>query len=150
MKWIIAFAVILSAGVMGYLYVDLEMGKGEGEHMVVASSSPAIPVYHAYKDGEHRFIGQLKLPHSCYTLDAQTYRDPRSPEYITITLKTTDKMLDQSLCAQIPTNYPFQVLAEGPEKIVVDAELNGEPYSVRMTETSWQSSTGTYINPIAQ
>jgi hypothetical protein len=151
MKWIISIAIVVSVGVMAYFYVMLEKNAGDQSVVVqTATSSRSISIIHAYKDGEHRFVGQIKLPHSCYSLTSDASHDPKDPSSITVRLTSVDKMLDQTLCAKIPTNYPYQVVTDGPEKIEVHATLNDEDLGVRLTETDWQSSAGTYINPIVQ
>jgi hypothetical protein len=151
MKWVIAFTIVISAGIMGFIYVNLSKNAPPQQVAVsTATSTRSLSMYHAFKDGEHRFSGQVKLPHSCYALDAQALHDKKNPNIVTINLIAADKMLDQALCAKIPTNYPFQILAEGPEDIEVRAEFNGEELGVKMTDTEWQSSVGTYINPVNQ
>lgn len=151
MKWVIALTIVITAGIMGYFYVGLM--KDSAKPIVAvsnATSTRSVPMYHAFKDGEHRFSGQIKLPHSCFALDAEAVHDTKNSKIVIIELKTKDKMLDQAMCAQIPTNYPFQVLAEGPEDIDIRASFNGEDIGVQLTNTEWQSSSGTYINPVNQ
>lgn len=151
MKWVIALTIVITAGIMGYFYVGLM--KDSAKPIVAvsnATSTRSVPMYHAFKDGEHRFSGQIKLPHSCFALDAEAVHDTKNSKIVIIELKTKDKMLDQAMCAQIPTNYPFQVLAEGPEDIDIRASFNGEDIRVQLTNTEWQSSSGTYINPVNQ
>lgn len=151
MKWVIAFTIVIAAGIMGYFYVGLMKDTAKPTVAVSnATSTRSIPMYHAFKDGEHRFSGQIPLPHSCYILDAEAIHDPKNHNIVTIALKTQDKMLDQAICAQIKTNYPFQVLAEGPQDIDIRASFNGEDIGVKLTDTEWQSTAGTYINPISQ
>ncbi len=151
MKWVIALTIVITAGIMGYFYVGLMKDSAKPVVAVSnATSTRSVPMYHAFKDGEHRFSGQIKLPHSCFALDAEAVHDTKNSKIVIIELKTKDKMLDQAMCAQIPTNYPFQVLAEGPEDIDIRASFNGEDIGVQLTTTEWQSSSGTYINPVNQ
>lgn len=151
MKWVIALTIVITAGIMGYFYVGLMKDSAKPVVAVSnATSTRSVPMYHAFKDGEHRFSGQIKLPHSCFALDAEAVHDTKNSKIVIIELKTKDKMLDQAMCAQIPTNYPFQVLAEGPEDIDIRASFNGEDIGVQLTNTEWQSSSGTYINPVNQ
>ena len=151
MKWVIAFAIVISVGIMGYFYVGLMKDTSAPPVAVsTATTSRSILIYHAFKDGEHRFIGQIPLQHSCYSLDAEAVHDRKDPNIVVITLKATDKMLDQPICAKIRTPYPFQVLAEGPQDIDIRAAFNGEEVAVKLMETEWQSSAGTYINPVNQ
>ena len=151
MKWVIASTIVIAVGIMGYFYVSLMKDTAKLPVAVsTATSTRSIAMYHAFKDGEHRFSGQIPLPHSCFILDAEAVHDQKNPNIVTITLKTQDKMLDHAICAQIKTNYPFQVLAEGPEDIDVHASFNGEDIGVKLTQTEWQSGTGTYINPVIQ
>lgn len=151
MKWVIAFTIVIAAGIMGYFYVGLMNDTSKPPVAVsYATSTRSLAMYHAFKDGEHRFSGQIPLPHSCYALDAEAVHDQKNPNIVTITLNAKDKMLDQALCAQIKTNYPFQVLAEGPEDIDIRASFNGDTLTPKLTETAWQSSAGTYINPVSQ
>ena len=147
MKWVFAFTIVIAAGIMGYFYVQLMNEKISTPVAVsTATTSRTVTLIHAFKDGEHRFSGQIKLPHSCFALDAEAVHDKKNSSIVTITLNAKDKMLDQTLCANIPTNYPFQILAEGPEDIVILASFNGDDLGTKIIETEWQSSTGTYFN----
>ncbi len=147
MKWVFAFTIVITAGIMGYFYVQLMKDTNTAPVVVsTATSTRTVSLIHAFKDGEHRFSGQIKLPHSCYALDAEAIHDTKNPTIVTISLNAKDKMLDQALCANIPTNYPFQILAEGPQDIIIRASFNGDDIGTKIVETEWQSSTGTYFN----
>jgi hypothetical protein len=41
------------------------------------------------------------------------------------------------------------VLSDGAEDATVEATLNGEKINIVIKDTAWQSSTGTYFNPIS-
>jgi hypothetical protein len=149
MKKIYTIAFLLSVAVMGFLYYKLNANTAP-ETVVVSTveTTRSISIIHAYKDGEHRFIGQIRLPHSCFALNVEANHDKYDPSIISIDLTGTDKMLDETLCANIPTYYPFEIITEASQDIAIHATYNGEPLRVKLTDTSWQSSAGTYINPI--
>lgn len=134
---------------MGYVYIGFN--KTPVEVPVVATTTPTetITVAHAYKDGEHRFIGQVKLPDSCYAFNAEAIHDQKRQNVIIIVLNASDKKINQSQCSQLPTFYPFQVLSDGAEDSIIEAKLNGEKINLNLKTTEWQSSTGTYFNPIS-
>lgn len=149
MKWVIAFTIVITAGIMGYFYVGLMQKNNSQQIPEPAAHAPSrfIDVVHAFKDGEHRLSGHLKLSHSCYAVDAEAVHDANNPNIVTIIITVKDRMLDESICAKIPTNYPFQILAEGPESTEIRAQINNEEVGVKLINTEWQSKTE-YITPL--
>lgn len=150
MKWIIITATIISSGVLVYFYNNINKNVPSPITTPVStgSSTRSIQIIHSFKDGEHRFIGSIRLSHSCHSVNADTIHNPKDMRNITIELTTKDNILDQPVCAQIPTNYPFEVLAEAPEDITLAVLLNNEQLTVREKKVEWQSAAGTYINPL--
>ena len=148
MKWIFISAFTIATAIMGYFYLTLQSTPPPPVVITAATSTRTLLVLHAFKDGEHRFDGQIKLPHSCYSLDAQAELDPKNPDAIVLALTSTDKMLDQALCAEIPTNYQFEALVDAPEDAAVSATLNGNDLPITLKEIDWESAAGSYFNPI--
>lgn len=149
MKWVFITAIIISSGILVYFYEEINKTPATPTIASISTSTSArsIQIIHAFKDGEHRFSGSVRLSHSCYTLDAEAKHDPKDISNITIELRTKDNLLDQPVCAQIPTNYPFEVLAEAPEDIMLEVHLNNENIVVHEKKVDWQSSAN-YINPV--
>lgn len=149
MKWVIAFTIVITAGIMGYFYVELMKNEGVEVAPISATTTPtrSIDIVHAFKDGEHRLSGHIKLSHSCYAVDAEAVHDAKEPNVVNIVITVKDRMLDESICAQLPTNYPFQILAEAPEDIEIRAQINDEDVGVKLINTEWQSTTE-YITPL--
>ncbi len=148
MKWVYVAVIIISLGIMGYFYVSLNRTSTTPTHAPTNDTSRSVAINDAFKDGEHRLSGQIRLPHSCYNLDTQAIHDVNNPEAITLVFTASDKMLDKTLCAQLPTNYPFQVLADGIVNATITATLNNEILPIEVTRSEWQASTGTYFNKI--
>lgn len=149
-KWIALCVLIISTSVLGYLYFELENVTGDTLPIVPrVDTTHALRVFHSYNSGEHRYMGEIKLPHSCYEIKVtEIASDPKDPTKYTITLKTTDRMLDVRLCAKIPTRYPFDVLITAPDKINTILIVNGVETPMRLVETAWQSPEGNTITPI--
>lgn len=149
MKWLYITAIVIALGIMGYSYVSLNMSSHDSTSEATTTSPQSILITHAFKDNEHRFTGQIRLPHSCYAFTAEAVHDPNRQNVIVIILKATDKNLPESQCSKLPTNYPFEVLAEGAADATIEATLNDEELKTVIKDTEWQSSTGTYFTPIS-
>jgi hypothetical protein len=145
-KWIIISALIIAGGILGYIRYSFM--NTPSVVAPVEASPRVLNVVHSFKDGVHRYAGEVKLPHSCYALSAETAVDPADPSVELIVLVSTDKMLDQSVCAKFPTRYPFEVVADAPENMTAKLTLDGVELPIKLIETPWQSSTGSYINPV--
>jgi hypothetical protein len=145
-KWIALFVLIISTSILGYLYVELETVTSETPPLVPQLSTRALRVFHSFDSGEHRYIGEIKLPHSCYELNvSEIASDPRDPTVFTITLTSIDRMLDTRLCVKIPTRYGFDVLITAPEKITTSLVVDGAETPMRLIETAWQNPKGKAI-----
>ena len=118
-KWIALSFIILSGSVLAYLYIELQTTQLDTEVIAPPQSVHAIRVTHSFKDGIHRFVGEVKLPHSCYelTLDENPSHQ-KDPKKFTIILTSTDRMLDQRLCAKISTRYPFEAIIDKASRLM--------------------------------
>lgn len=128
---------------MAYLYMDLQRMEQNVASLPKPDAPNTIRVVHAFKDGIHRYSGQIKLPHSCYSVQTDALRDSVSaPLELVLAITTKDNLLDQAICSQITTRYPFEVIAEAPEDVVATLRINDEPRPVRIVEVTWQSTGG--------
>lgn len=142
-KWIALFVLIISSSILGFLYYELEHTTSETLPIVPVVSSRAVRVFHSYDSGEHRYVGEIKFPHSCYELRvSDTLPDVTDVTKHMITVTGIDRMLDMRLCAKISTRYQFDVLITAPEHITISLVVDGDPFPVRLIETAWQSPAG--------
>ncbi len=146
MKWIVIFAVLISGGILGYMYYQLELVPASTENIPPPPVTNSIRIYDAFNDGVHRYDGQIRLPHSCFSLKINIAPDPKDSRIAVIALVTKDNMLDLKLCAQITTSYPFEEVYDAPGDTAVRLTLNGEELPVRLVKTAWQNPKGAVVN----
>jgi len=150
-KWIAFIVLLISGSLLGYFYYELERTSLEVE--TATTTLPIIPktsgirLFHSYKDGIHRYTGEVKLPHSCYSLDTQVRRDPKDPTSLVVVLTSTDRMLEQRLCSKIQTGYSFEAVVETPDvnNLNVTLLLDGNDVPFHIVETQWQGAQGTIL-----
>ena len=138
---------IISGGILGYMYTQLEQSDGS----VATSTAPiadskAVRIFDGYNDGVHRYDGQIRLPHSCYSVAISIKPDSEFPGTVIIYLVTTDKMLDLTLCAQLPTVYPFEEVYDAPADTAVRLMLNGRELPIHVIKTNWVNPRGNILN----
>ena len=147
LKWVIAIAVIISGSILGFMYYQLGQYSTEVEVTTPLPSISTIRIVDGYKDGIHRLSGVVKLPHSCYSVAATTVVDHEvDPIGVSIVLRSKDNILDQPVCAQIRTRYPFEVLVEAQKDVAIKLVLDGEELPTAVTQTDWQSPAGNVVN----
>ncbi len=139
--------LIISGGILGYMYVQLE----QGDNSVATSTAPiaerkSVRIFDGYNDGVHRYDGQIRLPHSCYSVSISIKPDPEDAHTAIITLVTKDNMLDLTLCVQIPTAYPFEEVYDAPADTAIRLMLNGKELPVHVIKTNWVSPKGNILN----
>lgn len=146
-KWLFLSVLLISGGILWVLYSNIyKLDKTPGEEPVTSSS--IVHVTHAFKDEIHRFSGEIKLPHSCYATRVEVVPDVTSKNAYIISIVTTDRMLEQSICLKIPTRYPFMVLAEAPEDISFTLMVDNKLTEMRVTNVDWVSSSETILDPL--
>jgi hypothetical protein len=145
-KWIALFVLIISGSILGYFYYELENVTSDTPVIIPVVNTHALRVYHSFNSGEHRYAGEIKLPHSCYELKVtEIASDPHDHTKYTITLTSIDRMLDVRLCVKIPTRYGFDVLITAPEGIHTSLVVDGAETPMRLIETDWQNPKGNSI-----
>ena len=147
-KWIVIIVLIISGAILGYVYVQLNNMEPSVVTGTPAEEPNTIHLVHSYKDGIHRFAGQIKLPHSCYGVTAEAVIPPDDPTKVNIALITKDNLLSEKICLSIPTRYPFEVIADAPQNITTTLTINGVVQPISTTETAWQDSQGTQYNTL--
>ncbi len=143
----VLIVLIISGGILGYMYVQL--GQGDGGATATAApiaDSKAIRIFDGFNDGVHRYDGQIRLPHSCYSVVVSIKPDTENSGTVIISLVATDKMLDLTLCAQIPTAYPFEDVYDAPVDTPIRLMLNGKELPVRVVKTNWVNPKGDILN----
>lgn len=147
-KWIVIVVLIISGAILGYVYVQLNNMEPSTVTATQAEAPNTIHLVHSYKDGIHRFAGQIKLPHSCYAVTSEAVIPPDDPSKINIVLTTKDNLLNEKICLSITTRYPFEVIADAPQNITTTLTIDGVVQPIAMTETGWQDSQGTQYNTL--
>ncbi len=147
LKWMLLIVFIISGGILGYMYVQLEQTDSSvATSTALIANSKAARIFDGFNDGVHRYDGQIRLPHSCYSVAMSIKPDTENPGTVIISLTTTDKMLDLSLCVQLPTVYPFEEVYDAPADTVIRLMLNGREVPVHMVKTNWVSPKGNILN----
>ena len=145
-KWLAALIIVLLLSICGYFYYDIQYGPGS-QPPPVLPQGPYTPniirVTHAFKDGEHRFVGDFKLPHSCYSVDTEALYDGKTIQF---RFATVDKSDTRSPCIHIFTSYSFSNIVEAPEDAPAEFIIDGVAVPATMRETDWQSAAGTIID----
>ena len=150
-KWIIITSLFIALGIFGFFYRQA-MNDSSLADPDAAANVPAaneVVMVHSFNDGVHRYAGQLRLAHSCYSVTAETIGDPADHRIQHITLKVIDNMAKEGFCSQITTRYPFEVILDAPQDITTTLEVNGAVVTTKIVEVAWQNpKAGGYLNPI--
>lgn len=146
LKWIVIAVAIIAGSIMTYFYVNLENMQGNLHTLPPVEEQGTVRVLHAFQDGLHRLVGQLRLPHSCYSVTSDVMLDPKNAEVIIVALKTKDNILEQGFCSQITTSYPFDHHIEASQSAIITLTVDGKPTPIRIVETKWQSPKGVILN----
>lgn len=146
-KWVLLVVVLVSGGIMWLLVNHLENTPPDNAILERANVPGVVRVVHSYKDGVHRYTGEIKLPHSCYLVDKNIWTDLKLLDKVEIRLTTTDKMLDIAICSRFVTGYPFEVITEARESATMKLFVDGVERRTLIIESDWQSPQGTVINP---
>jgi hypothetical protein len=141
-KLIIFGVLIFSSLGLWFIFSQLENKVSAPLSLGMMGTSTVI-VTHSYDSGIHRYTGNIKLPHSCYDLRLnENGGDPYNRSTYVITLHSSDRMLEQRLCAKIVTRYPFQLVVDGPVDMKATLELNGVEMPMELKETPWVELRG--------
>lgn len=148
MKWMFLLVLIIAGGILSFLYINLDKAGVAPATPGLDSSTKEVVVIHSFKDGTHRFSGEIKLPHSCYSIDADTAIDPKKINTLTIQITTRDRSREWSPCANFATGYEFSVIADASEDVSYSLEVDGKQQRMSARESKWESSTGTVVRPL--
>lgn len=149
-KWIALIVLIISGSILGYLYVELDKVRSGAIEAPPVELENTIHIVHSYKDGIHRYAGQIKLPHSCYSVVSEAIISRDDPSKINITITTKDNLLSEKICSSIRTRYPFEVIADAPQDMKTTLTIDGISQPIKITETDWQDSQGTQYNTLIE
>lgn len=149
-KRIFIIVFLITAGIFGFFYYDLNYSE---KSMVVgdgaSTSETVFTARHYYKDGVHKLLGEITLPHSCYEVNKRIQKTSNFPEKFTVIIVATDHFLDQPVCANFRTKYPFVLVFEADENVEVAAVLNSEPIRVELTrQGDWFDPKGNSIEEV--
>ncbi|MDO8521059.1 MAG: hypothetical protein Q7S52_03005 [bacterium] len=146
-KWIILISFVVAGIVLGYSYKNLGWDFGNPQGPISVPATESVGIVHSFKDGIHRYAGEIRLPHSCYSVAVDARRDIRNPAKVLVTLMTRDDMTgDLRFCLKIPTRYPFETIAEAPEDAPLTLTIDGKETPTRIIETPWHDPRGTILN----
>jgi hypothetical protein len=149
LKWVILSAIVIGGGTLAFF--NWQIQKMEADPSKIPAnvvSEGGIRLFHAFNSGVHRYVGEVKLPHSCFSLSSEVVRDQRQQSTALIKLHSTDKRLERTVCSGFSTPYGFDVLIEAPADLSVSVQLNGKPLRVTLVQTAWESGVGTVITPL--
>lgn len=144
-KWILIFSLVAAGIILVYFGKDLVTGEPHHQTAVPPSAN-VITITDSFKDGLHRYTGEIQLPHSCYSIAVDARRDALNPHKVLLTLMTRDGMTDMSLCFKIPTRYPFETVVEAPLDTTPTLFIDDKETPTRVVETPWQNPKGTILN----
>lgn len=147
-KWIVIIVLVISGSILGYVYIQLNNVESGTSIPVPVEPENTIHIVHSYKDGIHRFAGQIKLPHSCYTVTADAVIPLDDTSKMNIALTTKDNLLSEKICSSIRTRYPFEVITDAQQNITTTLTIDGALQPIKITETNWQDSQGTQYNTL--
>ncbi|OGZ05121.1 MAG: hypothetical protein A2845_02250 [Candidatus Lloydbacteria bacterium RIFCSPHIGHO2_01_FULL_49_22] len=147
MKWPFFIVLAISGGILWYLYTNLDNSALTSNGTATSGIQSVIAVTHSYQDGVHRFSGEIKLSHSCYSIDTQTVSDPKSEDRLVIKITTTDHFLERSTCAKFSTRYEFQVIAEAPKDVAYTLQVDGKELPIRTSNVDWNNPNAFFVNP---
>lgn len=146
LKWIIAIAFVITAVILGVLYVEIKKMEQDPDLIPIsAQKKDRVPLVHAYVDGIHRYVGELKLPHSCFSVSTEVLRDPKDPLLAHIRVTTKDNMLEERICSRFTTGYAFETLIDAPEELTIVLFVDDKETRYIEQRSTWQSPKGTII-----
>lgn len=135
-------SIVLTALILGGLLWFVENAPPP-----VAAKPSAVRVVHMVKDASQRFVGEIKLPHSCYRLIKQEYiPSAEAKDTGDLVIDTQDLKLEERVCTFYSTAYYFDILAENDHPITITQMLiDGKSYPVEIQDRPWTSSRGTEV-----
>lgn len=149
MKFVLVIVAVLSAAVLAVMYVEIEKMKRDPSRIpVTVGKEEKILILHSFRDEIHRYIGEIKLPHSCYRISTDVIRDPKVRSIARIAVTTDDRMLEEKICAKISTRYAFEAIVDAPEDLQVTLFIDGKETAFVEEKTQWQSPKGTLVAPV--
>ena len=144
-KWIVLIAFVISGSILGVMYYQL--GKLSTESGSESAQNPnAVHIVDGYKDGFHRLSGVIKLPHSCYSIKADSSVKFDAHDDVTVSIVSKNNLLDQAVCANIRTRYPFETIVEGPKVITVHLVVDGVEVPTVVSQVDWLNPAGNVVN----
>ena len=147
-KFIIAIAVVVSGVILAFMYVEIEKMKQDPSRIPASvEMKDKVLLVHSFRDGIHRYFGEIKLPHSCYGVSANILQDPNDPTAARILVVTKDRMLEENFCSQFSTGYPFELVVDAPEDLHVTTFVDAKEVEHVEQKVDWQSPRGVLITP---
>ena len=145
-KWVIVLSLI--GGLVILFFFQKELKTTAVDQSVTAISSPdTVTMVHGFKDGIHRYAGEITLPHSCFSTAIDARRDPKRPLRVVLTILTVDQITGGlNFCFKLPTKYPFETIVEAPTDVTPTLSVDGKEFPVRIIEAPWHDTRGTILN----
>jgi hypothetical protein len=144
-KAILILGLIFGGALIAVMYTVVNEDVHGGIIPPTGSPLQTVALTAQYQNGVHRYYGEVKLPHSCYSLDRSIGQSPDDPNIIRITLVSKDKTGQLSPCAQVTTGYPFDLFFPGRKDMRPEILLDGNILPLVVTEREW--GTGRPIIP---
>lgn len=107
--------------------VEVDLTRDEALNTEVQKAKKTITTKYQYKDGQHIFVGNLKLPTPCHTYNAEVVQKDGAAE-----IRVTTE--EGGVCVQQITERLFKVSFEGEQGDNIFATLNGETVNLNIFE----------------
>lgn len=144
-KWIAFIVIIITGSILGYFYVELKTLEETPSELPLVANTNAVRIVHSFGDGIHRYTGYIKLPHSCYAITTETYKDLKQSNDVVVSITTKNNMTEQQFCSQISTRYQFEAVEDAPESARLILRVDGIVRPTTIIETDWTNPRGTII-----
>lgn len=145
LKWITFLVIIIAGSILSYFYIELKNLEETPTLLPPIETPNTVRIVHSFSDGIHRYTGNIKLPHSCYSLQTQMIQSPDLEKVVTLSIETKNSITEQRFCSQIPTRYQFETIADAPEDVHLILRVDGVVRPTSIKETAWTNPTGTII-----
>lgn len=135
------FVVIFIVGILGVIFVlmffmplffktsfdvDVDVVVDNNESNIIES----IPAIYQYKNGIHKYKGELVLSAPCQALSARVITNDIYSNQITLSFKSVDAFK----CERATVSQTFLVAFAAKKEVSVDAVVEGQHINLKITE----------------
>lgn len=149
MKWVVIISIILSGSLIWFIFQHLENLEENPEN--IPSHIPVgdkLLLNHGYREGHHLYSGEIKMPNSCYSINSRITMINAPKSIATIHLTSVDERLKYTVCSQISSGIPFDVLIDGPEDMAVQLFVDGKERTFTLNPVPWNDQIRSSLSPL--